>query len=255
MPLDNAAAMPMPFRSVKHDLEKSSPWFVSTCSRPEANVRLFCFPFAGGGSSVFSTWKGQLDNVDIKAVQLPGRESRFRDTPISDFNVLMPLLIEAIEGYLDKPFVFFGHSLGGLIAFELARHLRDRSLALPEHLIISGKQALGVTPRRKPICNLPDEEFIIELEKYAGTPKEILASKELMQLLLPMLRADVTLFDLYKKRDPQPPLSCPITVLGADDDPFVATEDLPGWKSQTSSDFDLRILSGDHFLLTVIKMK
>jgi len=231
-------------QSVEHD-----PWFVSTCHQPNADIRLVCFPFAGGGGSVFSSWKERFDGVDVKSLQLPGRESRFRDKPIDDFELLMCQLVTAIEEKLDKPFVFFGHSLGGLLAFELARHLQERSLPQPEHLIISGKQAIGAQPRRKPIFNLPDDQFITELEKYAGTPKEILESKELIQLLLPMLRADVTLFDCYARRDIKTKLSCPVSVFGADSDPFVAVEDLSGWRAETDGEFNQRIFSGGHFFI------
>jgi medium-chain acyl-[acyl-carrier-protein] hydrolase len=150
---------------------------------------------------------------------------------------------------LDKPFVFFGHSLGGLLAFELASHLRERSLPQPAHLIISGKQSLSATPRRDPIYQLPDDAFLNELEKYAGTPKEILESQELIQLMLPMLRADVTLFDRYTRRDKAAKLSCPISVFGSDNDPYVAIDDLVGWKAETTGDFDQHTFSGGHFFI------
>ena len=226
-----------------------SRWLVNASPNPAAPVRLFCFSYAGGGASTYARWSADLPtDVDVWAVQLPGREGRFRDPVETRMPVIVEALVDAVGDLGDKPFAFFGHSLGGLIAFELARALGQRGLRGPRHLIVSGKQAPGSRPRRGPIYHLPDDRLIEELQRYNGTPKAILENSELMPLLLPMLRADVTLFDCYQYQASDP-VGCPITAFGGDDDRFVAIEDLDDWHKQTSAEFRKVIFQGDHFFI------
>jgi medium-chain acyl-[acyl-carrier-protein] hydrolase len=155
---------------------------------------------------------------------------------------------EAIMPYLDRPFAFFGHSLGALLSFELARYLRKQHGLSPIHLFLSGLGAPQIPVRELARHNLPEAEFIEELHRLKGTPKEVLENPELMRLMIPMLRADFSVSATYEYKI-EPPLDCPFTVLGGLQDDDVGHEMLEGWREQTLSTFSLRMLPGDHFFL------
>lgn len=159
---------------------------------------------------------------------------------------------ESIIPYLDKPFAFFGHSMGAMISFELARQLRREHRPLPLHLFISGQRAPHIPRTDPPRYNLPEPEFIRELKRLKGTPDEILEHAELMQLLIPMLRSDFQICHTYEY-SPEAPLECSITALGGFDDEEVKYGRLEGWEEQTTSSFSLRVMPGDHFYLIKFK--
>lgn len=225
-----------------------SPWIVT--HRPAgAGLRLFCFPYAGGGASAFRSWADSefLSDVEVCAVQLPGRESRLTEPPVEDVRQLMPRLREALDPYLDRPFVFFGHSIGALVCFELARELRRSGGIEPQHLFISGCPAPHL-PGSERMCDLPEGEFLEQLHRFNGTPSEVLNHPELMQLMLPALRADFSLRDRYIYRD-EPPLSCPVTAFGGMSDSHVDGLMLRAWHQHTRERFQFWLFQGDHFFL------
>jgi medium-chain acyl-[acyl-carrier-protein] hydrolase len=160
----------------------------------------------------------------------------------------VPALAEALEPQLKTPFVFFGHSMGAIINFELARHLRKEYGLSPLHLFVSGRRAPQVPPREPVTHDLPEPEFLRELSRLNGTPIEVLQDLELMQLVLPILRADFALCETYTYVD-EPPLDCPISAFGGLRDRRVTRQDLEDWRAQTSSSYLLRMLPGDHFFL------
>ena len=227
----------------------ASPWIICPSPNALAQVRLFCFPYAGGGASVFRTWSKSLPgHVEVCAIQLPGRESRFREPPLTQLPDILGALEQAIVPLLDKPFAFFGHSMGALISFELAHRLYLSYQ--PVRLFVSACAAPQVPDLKPPFYHLPDEAFVKELhDRYQGIPQAVMEEKELLALLLPVLRADITLENQYrftaKKR-----LACPITVFGGLQDKAVSRADLDAWREQTSSTFTLHMLPGDHFFLT-----
>ncbi|MFC7439846.1 thioesterase II family protein [Laceyella putida] len=216
---------------------------------PQAELRLFCFPYAGGGASIYTNWQTRFSKrVEVCPVQLPGRENRMLETPISSMAQLVPQLADELEGYLDQPFLFFGHSMGALISFELTRELRRRNQPLPQKLIVSAKSAPHV-PRRKSFGYASsDVELIAELRELNGTPEEVLQSEELMELFLPIIRADFELVTRYAYQEEEP-LSCPILALGGTEDADVPPENLAAWQQVTTGDFSLRLFAGDHFYL------
>jgi medium-chain acyl-[acyl-carrier-protein] hydrolase len=161
---------------------------------------------------------------------------------------LVETLVPLITPLLDRPFAFFGHSLGALIAFELARELQRRAQLSPTCLFASAARAPQLPARNPPIYGLPREEFIAALSELNGTPDAIWQNKELLALLLPMLRADMSMFDTYTYL-PGPPLACPILAIGGLQDTVVLPEELHGWRRQTRSVFSLRMFPGDHFFL------
>lgn len=213
-------------------------------------LHLFCFPYAGGGASAFREWADDLPSaVDVHPIQIPGREGRWGERPFTSLSSLVENLATVLSPCLNLPFVFFGHSMGALIGFELARHIRRKTNKTPVHLFISGARAPQIPDPDPPIHRLPDSEFIRELQRLNGIPEIILQDSELMRVVLPTIRADITLCETHEYYWDEP-LSCPITAYGGQQDRKVQREDLAGWSSQTSRAFLFRAFPGDHFYLT-----
>ena len=217
--------------------------------RPGA-TRLFCFPYAGGGASVFFPWtRIAPPDLEICAAQLPGRESRIAAPLLKSFDELTAELLRSIEPLLDRPFAFYGHSMGTLVAFELARALRRAGRPQPLHLFVSGRNAPHLHDPDPPMHELPDDEFIAEMiRRYDGIPAEVLEAPELMQLLLPSLRADMQVIETHEYRD-EPPLDMPITALAGTDDPCITSEGFQAWREYTRSRFTTHLFPGGHFFL------
>ncbi|HVF60151.1 MAG TPA: thioesterase domain-containing protein [Thermoanaerobaculia bacterium] len=229
-------------------LSRATPWLAYREIDPRARLRLFCFPYAGGGASAYRAWGAALPTgIEVCPVQLPGREGRLREPPFTR----MGPLVEALAGALplaDLPFAFFGHSLGALVAYELARALRRRGGPEPLALLLAGRRGPRRPPREEPIHELPDAEFMARLRELNGTPEEVLEHGELMALLLPLLRADFALHETWELR-PEEPLAIGVSAFGGLADPEVTREDLEDWRGETRGRFRLRMLPGDHFFL------
>jgi medium-chain acyl-[acyl-carrier-protein] hydrolase len=225
----------------------TSPWL--TCSNRQASLRLFCFPYAGGGANIFRTWQDNLPpTVEVCPVQLPGREKRLLEPPFTNLRLLVEAARRALLPYLDRPFAFFGHSMGATISFELARSLYQEQNLNPVHLFVSGRRAPQLPETHALTYDLPQKEFLEELRRLKGTPAEILEHPELMELMLPLLRADFELVQTYHYLA-GPPQRCPITAFGGLHDEEVSRADLEAWREQTTTAFSLHMLPGDHFFL------
>lgn len=218
---------------------------------PRATVRLFCFPYAGGSAQVYETWPRILpDTIEVCAAQYPGRGFQQRQLPLTRLSPLVGLLNESIAPLLDKPFAFFGHSMGALVAFELTRMLRRQGGPQPFHLYVSGLRAPQLPRTGLDVHRLSDPDLVDQLGKFGGTPAEVLQSEELMSLLLPTIRADFAVCETYAYQ-PEPPLACAISAFGGFQDPGVPGEKLEAWRSQTTGPFTVRMFLGDHFYLRV----
>jgi medium-chain acyl-[acyl-carrier-protein] hydrolase len=225
------------------------PWLTCPKPNPRARLRLFCFPYAGGSSLIFRLWSAELPlDIEMQAVQLPGRERRLGEPLFTRLASLVHTLGYVLLPYLDRPFAFFGHSMGALISFELAHEFHRRHGSGPVHLFASGRSAPQSADCVPPIHHLPESEFIAALRRFNGTPDEVLHNAELMQLLLPTLRADFAICETYSYVAREP-LDCPISVFGGLQDDGVSRDDLDAWRAQTRSSFLLRMLPGDHFFL------
>lgn len=222
-------------------------WFVRyQRSAADAPVRLFAFPFSGGGAAVYREWGHFLRGVDVYSVLLPGRERRLEESPVGDARLLLDRMLPAVLTLADRPFLLFGHSMGALIAYELAHRLREYSLC-PLHVIVSAYRS-PERPRRRVLHVLPDDEFIEALRDYGGTQRGVLDDPELVQLLLPMIRSDFKLHETYEftARDP---LHCPITAIVANADRHVSEEEMLDWRDKTDCAFSLVRVEGTHFYL------
>lgn len=208
---------------------------------------LFCFPFAGGGASAYSRWEKALGGeIVVCPIQLPGREDRMLDRPYLDMEDLLHDLQKAIWPVLTDHTYFWGHSMGAKLAFELAARLEKEHFGV-NHLLVSGSRA-PCFPELHPIYHLPDEDFEKELSRFEGTPKEIMANKELLKFFVPMLRADFTLDETYYS-DRHTQLNCSITALGGTQDREAGLKEILEWEKLTTGAFRYRLFEGGHFFI------
>jgi medium-chain acyl-[acyl-carrier-protein] hydrolase len=224
-------------------------WLSCQRVRSRASLRLLCFPYAGGSASIFHRWSDNLPaTVDVCPIQLPGRGSRMLEPSMTDMSSIVKAIAEAMLPHLDRPFAFLGHSMGATISFELARYLRAKHGVEPSHLFVSGCRAPQSSRETMMIYDLPDAAFMEELRRLNGTPGEVLEYPELMRLMMPTLRADFELAQTYTY-SAGAPLSCSITAFGGLQDKGVSRRQLQAWGTQTSADFSLHMLPGDHFFI------
>ncbi len=225
-------------------------WAIREGSSTDAAIRVFCLPSAGGSAAAYRGWAGAAPRLDVVAVELPGHGRRITEPPVATMAGLVRAVAHGIGPLLhDLPYVLFGHSMGGLVAFELARELRRRRLPLPKHVVVSAVAAPTAHPgsgrgRRE----WSDGELIEEMRRLGGTPEALLREPELLDLLLPILRADLTLCAHHRFVD-EPALPCPITALGGRDDPTVAPDALFSWARHTTAGFARIVVPGGHFYL------
>lgn len=230
-----------------------TPWLGNWEPNRRAGVRLFCFPYAGGGDSIFRSWQQILsDTIEVCPVQLPGRGLRINEPLCTEISQLVRDMGQALAPCLNKPFALFGHSMGALIAFELARYVRNEYRVQPLHLFASGRCSPQITNEPFDLKQF-DSELPELLRRGNGTPEEVLEDPELMELVLPVLRSDWALCKSYIFT-PEPPFNFPITAFGGLDDPGVPRRYLEGWREHTTGPFVLRMLPGNHFFLKTSRL-
>jgi len=198
---------------------------------------------------MFLGWRtGLPHDVETVPVQLPGLEARLLEPPFLEMPRLVEAVEQAISRYTATPFAFFGHSMGALVAFEVARFLRRHGGVTPELLVVSACRAPHLSNADPPVHHLSDAALVEKLRTLGGTPEAILRSNEVMRVVLPRLRADLQICATYAY-EREPPLSCPILALGGLDDTRVGRTDLAGWRVHTTGAFALRLWAGNHFFL------
>jgi surfactin synthase thioesterase subunit len=227
-----------------------SRWFplAAAAAVDGSGLPLFCFPHAGAGASAFRGWLGRLPGIELLPVQPPGREARLRETPFEQMAPLVEelatVLLSAAQG---RPYALYGHSLGALVAFETLRELRRRGEAEPVRLIVSG----CVAPHLRfddgpPVTGMSQQRLAEMLAELGGTPAMLLADPELLQMVLPAIRADFSVKETYQYGS-EPPLSVPITVLSSTDDPRAPAHAQSAWREQTLAGCAVHTLTGGHF--------
>lgn len=233
-----------------HTVRPRPKWYTSFGDVPGATHEVVCFPHAGGSSSTFRAWHAHTSRAHVTAALLPGREARMRENPTTEMSRLVPLLADEFPPLSHRPFALYGHSMGALVAFELTRELRARDLPMPAALFVAGRDA----PQHKdidPVHHLPDDQLLARLRAWdgleAGEERDLPQYEELVRLMLPTIRADLTLAETYTYQ-PQPPLPVPVHVLRGVADPLVRADD-GGWSAQTSARCTVTEFTGGHFFV------
>ncbi|WP_158091264.1 thioesterase II family protein [Thalassospira mesophila] len=228
-----------------------SAWLAQTARHADAHTRLFCFPCAGGGASFYRSWKAKLPvEIDVIPICLPGREQRTAEPAIDNIAGMIPALADAILPLLDRPFAFFGYSMGGMIAHHLACRLAGDGHPSPDHLFIAALRGPNIPLRRSPVHSLSSEALWDEIGRYGGTPQEILESAEFKSLLEPSLRADFKLAETTFSGDQQK-LTSAITVFGGMSDSSPIPEELEGWREATTGPVKTHLFDGGHFFINM----
>jgi medium-chain acyl-[acyl-carrier-protein] hydrolase len=212
-------------------------------------LRLYCFPHAGGGADMFRGWQEWLPEwVQVSLAHLPGHGRGMGEECFRELHPLVSAIASRIELQENIPYVLYGHSMGALISFELARELARRQMPGPELLVVSGRRA-PQCPRDEPVShNLPHDQFLAELKRLNGTPREVLENPELMELFIEILRADFQLVETYQCF-PGEPLRMPIVVYGGRDDEHLSAQNCQDWQEQTRATATVRMFPGDHFFV------
>ena len=216
-----------------------------------AAVRLFCFPYAGGGTAVYHRWRPLIPNtVDLVPVSLPGHDGRLNEALYTDIKALANAIREDLSRFaLDVPFVLMGHSMGAVLAFELARSLRRHAHTMPRLMVLTGCPPPNLIVIKEPLHKLPDDELMNVLQtRYGGIPAVIRENPELWKLLAPPMRADFEMIDTYVYDD-EPPLDTPWLVLGGTEDAAGPAAKIMDWRRHTTQDCSMRLLPGNHFFV------
>lgn len=224
-----------------------SSWILRRAPRPDARLRLFCLPHAGGDSWIFQDWQSGLPGaIEVCPVRLPGRGSRMDAAPMTDLPALVATLAREMRPLLDRPYAVFGHSMGALIGFELARELRRQRALAPAMLCVAAYPAPQLPLREPRVSELPAELLLRDLDRRFGAGHDLADNPDLLEIMLPVLRADMTLCECYDYADERP-LDCPIAAYGGISDPGVTPAALDAWEAQTSQPFLRHAVPGGHF--------
>jgi medium-chain acyl-[acyl-carrier-protein] hydrolase len=228
-------------------------WFHMPRPCPDAALRLYCFHHAGGGAAAYRGWPEAVGTgIEIVAVRLPGRENRFAEPRFRRMADVIEALRGPLRADLDRPYAFFGHSLGALVAYETALMLARDAALQPAHLFVAAspfpdRERPG--SRDSPIHALPDGALIERLREYGGLSGAVLAQRGLLGIMLPTIRDDLEIGSTYRAPAPAV-LSCPVTALSGADDRTVSEQDIVRWRAATSGPFHVRVIRGGHFFAT-----
>ncbi|MGP3976068.1 thioesterase II family protein [Streptomyces sp. 8N114] len=228
---------------------RSDRWLRRLASAPGARARLICFPHAGGSASFFFPLRRSLpDTVEAYAVQYPGRQDRLGEPCLSSIDELADAVCEVLREEPGTPLVLFGHSMGAILAFEVARRRERSGAGSPLGLIVSGRRAPSLT-RTETVHQLDDAGLIDEIRRLSGTDDALLDDPDMREMILPALRADYRAIETYRK-SPGPPLGCPLSVFVGDEDPRASPAEAEAWRDHTSGDVTFHVFSGGHFYLS-----
>lgn len=218
--------------------------------RPMATLRLLCLPFAGAGAGAFRGWADALPaHVEAFAAQLPGREDRLADAPLVEWPRMLDMLVDGVAALHPQPTAIFGHSLGALAGYELARRIQRDGIAPLAHVFVSARPWPGIPPASLAALWTGDDAGLLAgmAQRFGALPAS-LSHPDIRDVVLPALRADLRLLDSHR-HVPGPPLACPLTVFAGTHDPSTADDALRGWRSATTGDFAIESFDGGHFFI------
>jgi surfactin synthase thioesterase subunit len=222
-------------------------WVRTFHPAPPGAPRVFCFPHAGGSSTFYFPVSAALSGVaEVLALQYPGRQDRRHETPISDMDTYADRVHAALGTVTGAPIVFFGHSLGAVLAFEVARRLERDGVVL-DTLFVSGRRAPSVH-RDEDVHKRDDDGVLAELRRLSGTDARLFDDAELVRMVMPAMRADFAAVETYRGT-PGAAVGCPVVALTGDADPMAAVDEVRAWQAHTTGSFDLRVYPGGHFYL------
>lgn len=217
-------------------------------ARPAASMRLLCFPYAGGSATIFRRWADFCAEIEFIGAQYRGRGARIGEQPHHSIGELVAEAVIDIEDLSDKPYAIFGHSMGAMVAFDFARKLAEIPTRQPDHVFLSGLASPWTRVIGKRIHDLPDRDFLYELRDLGGTPPDILGNSDILEIILPVIRADLEAA-YYWRVNEHGDLRLPITVFGGADDQGIPTEALADWASCTSGSVEVHLHPGGHFFI------
>lgn len=222
--------------------------FIKLSKTANPKVQLICFPYAGSGASLFYPWVNFLSkDFEVWAFQPPGHEELMDQRLISDLAEMKQYILQKIIPIINRPFILFGHSLGSVLAYETTKELQKRNM-VPISLTVSGRQPPHLKSKMHLIAHLNNEDFIKEVFELNGTPPELMASKDFLEMATPILRADFKLAENYQIKIEEK-IKCPVSVLGSTTDKWIDTKEIAEWSKTTEKPCETRIFEGDHFYL------
>ena len=225
-------------------------WITCPKKQPNAKIRLFCLPFAGGGASLYRPWSTALaPEIEVCPIQLPGRENRYSEKSITDAYEMAGAITAQMLPFIDRPYAIFGPSMGALLSFEITRLLQSQKRRPPEILFLSAHRAAHLPRKRDPLHALPDSQFIESLKQYGGFPEEILNNQDFIDFVLPTMRSDMTLCDLYAFKPIESPIVTPLEMYAGEDDREAGPNEMTAWSEHSSGESNLTTFKGGHFFL------
>ncbi|VAW80210.1 hypothetical protein MNBD_GAMMA12-2521 [hydrothermal vent metagenome] len=228
--------------------KNNQQWIKCYRESSQSKLKVFCFPFAGGSASAYRLWKDYLsEEIDVYAIQLPGREERISDPLLTDLKASVKEIADEILPLLDKDFVFFGHSMGAVMALELA-HILEQQNKIPRQVIVSARCSPLLVDPETQIHQLSDKGFVQAIRDYNGTSEIVLQNKELMAMFLPILRADFSMSETYQYSQTKP-LSCPLTAICGIEEKELEEHHITGWQAVTTGAFTTKMFAGGHFFI------
>lgn len=231
-------------------MTEGTAWVRFLLPRPDAAMRLFCFPFAGGGASAFRAWCAEApDFIEVCPIQPPGREERYGELPFRSLPEMVDAAAADLRRFSDKPFALYGHSAGAITAFEIAQKLHRDGAPAPILLAVGAHRAPHLPLRRRTLHDLSDEELLTEIRNLSGTPAAVLEDRGTREYVLRVMRADLSMCENYEFVGGRDPLPYPIAVYGGAEDASVPPDWLSDWRVHTSDSFTIQVLPGDHFFL------
>lgn len=228
----------------------TSKWFYVPAKRKRPEFRLFCFHYAGVSAEVFHSWSVLFpDNIELCAIQLPGRSTRLNEKRITEMAVLAEKVAKEIQNYNELPFLFFGHCMGAYLSYEVVRVLSRNACLLPSHLFVSAAKAPFLPILHPDLHRLSDDDFLLMMKEINLRPDTFYLSPGIIEESLPIIKSDFALVEKWSRPGEDTQITIPITALGGDKDEFVLEEHVKKWAVCTTASFNYSIFPGGHFYL------